>query len=386
MIETGRIRAWPRRQRPMDALLTIAVTVVVLGAPVVTNQLGDVSAAGWAILVIACGAVYFRRAAPLTVTVITLVCSTTYLIMPDPDGPVVLTFAIAIYTLMATGRLASGILIGAVAVVASFYGEYSTDQENLGDLGVVFFAGWLITVMAVGGAVHSRRAYLREVDERTRQSEANREEELRRRTTEERLRIARELHDVLGHTISLINVQASAALHRMPRDPDQAVEALTTIKQSSHEALQELRTTLGVLRQVDEAVPTAPAPSLAHVPELISRLESAGFETDTDIEGEPPESLPPAVDLAGYRIVQEALTNVTRHSGASAVTVRIRYGDDVQLNIIDDGRGGDPERPGGSGVIGMKERAASVGGRLEAGPGPEGGFVVQAWLPLRGQE
>lgn len=361
--------------------------MVVLGAPVVTGQFGEVSVAGWLILAVACGAVYFRRAAPLAVTVTTLVCTASYLVMPDPDGPVVLTFAIAIYTLMETGRLAAGILIGAVAVVASFYGEYSTDQENLGDLGVVFFAGWLITVMAIGGAVHSRRAYLREVDERMRQSEANREEELRRRTTEERLRIARELHDVLGHTISLINVQASAALHRMPRDPDQAVEALTTIKESSQEALQELRTTLGVLRQVDETAPTAPAPSLSNVAELITRLRSAGLAVDTEIEGDPPAALPSAVDLAGYRIVQEALTNVTRHSEAGSVTIRIRYGDDVRIEIADDGRGGDPGDRVGSGIIGMKERADAVGGRLSAGPRPDGGgFLVDAWLPLGGQQ
>jgi signal transduction histidine kinase len=383
-MEAGGTRAWALRQRRADALLTLATALLVVGWPFMLNDAGDVSLIGWVLLVVTSGAVFFRRAYPLAVTLVTLAGTVAYLVMPDPDGPIVITFAIAIYTLMATGRFAAGVLIGAAAVVATFYGEYSTDAENLGDLGVVFFAGWLITVMAVGGAVHSRRAYLREAEERARESEANREEELRRRTTEERLRIARELHDVLGHTISLINVQASAALHRMPRDPDHAVEALTTIKENSKEALQELRTTLGVLRQVDEAAPTGPAPSLANVPELISRLAAAGFQIEADVHGEPAQPLPPSVDLAGYRIVQEALTNVTRHSKAGTVTVRIRYGDAVHLDIADDGRGADPEHQPGSGIIGMKERAGSVGGHLEAGPLAEGGFAVRATLPLEG--
>ncbi|WP_240760035.1 sensor histidine kinase, partial [Phytoactinopolyspora endophytica] len=182
----------------------------------------------------------------------------------------------------------------------------------------------------------------------------------------------------------LINVQAGAALHRMEKDPARAGEALTTIKESSQEALQELRTTLGVLRQVDEEAPTAPAPGLSRVRELVSRSETSDLTVRAEIGSEPSVPLSPAVDLAAYRIVQEALTNVARHSGATSAMVRIRYSDDdVVLEIEDDGHGGAETMAQGSGILGMKERAASVGGELHAAPAPGGGFEVRARLPLR---
>ncbi|NEE04281.1 sensor histidine kinase [Phytoactinopolyspora halotolerans] len=382
MTEPVSSRVWPPRGRVADALVTAVTAVTVMVPPAVADP-ANISPLGWLVMAVASAAVFFRRDYPLVVTVVTLAASSVYLLSPDTDGPIVVTFAIGIYTLMATGRLAAGVLIGALAVVATFYGEYGSDAENLGDLGVLFFAGWLLSVMAIGGAVYNRRAYLLEAERRMAEADRNREQEVRRRTIEERLRIARELHDALGHTISLINVQASAALHRMEKDPEQAGAALGTIKESSQEALQELRTTLGVLRQVDEEAPTAPAPRLSRLADLVDRAGGGEFSVELHVVGEPPPALPQAVDLAGYRIVQEALTNVARHSGARTTTVRVRYSaDEVVLEIADDGRGASPSAGVGSGILGMTERAGSVGGELHAGPRPGGGFEVRARLPL----
>ncbi|NED97566.1 sensor histidine kinase [Phytoactinopolyspora alkaliphila] len=375
------------RGRTADAVLAALTAVVAIAGSVFPERDTEITPVGWLVLILTCAALYFRRAYPLAVTLVTLAGTAAYLLMPDPDGPVIIAFAIALYTLMATGRFAVGALLAAVVIVASFYGEYSTDTENLGELGVLFFAGWLLSVMAIGGAVYNRRAYLREVERRLRESELNRVAELERHTTEERLQIARELHDVLGHTISLIHVQAGAALHRMGKDTSQAEEALSAIKASSQEALRELRATLGVLRQVDEAAPTTPAPRLSRVHEVIERTRSSDLDVHAEIQGEPPAWLPSAVDVAGYRIVQEALTNVTRHADASTAIVRVRFGSEaVVIEVLDDGRGGTRQAgstPDGTGVgiIGMTERAASVAGELNAGPRAEGGFRVHARLP-----
>jgi signal transduction histidine kinase len=191
------------------------------------------------------------------------------------------------------------------------------------------------------------------------------------------LRIARELHDALGHHLSLINVQASAALHRP--DPERSAQALTTIKQTSKETLRELRATIGVLRGETPA-PAAPPPGLSRLYELVTAAGQTGLAIRTELTGTRP--LPPDVDLAAYRIVQEALTNVTRHAGATTAVIRVRPdGDEVLVEIEDDGTG----RPGtpGTGILGMGERARALGGAVTASPGPDGGFRVRARLPLR---
>ncbi|MDQ3947486.1 MAG: sensor histidine kinase, partial [Actinomycetota bacterium] len=221
--------------------------------------------------------------------------------------------------------------------------------------------------------------------ERAAEAEHARAEQVRRRASEERLQIARELHDVLAHNISLINVQAGVALHLIDERPEQARTALAAIKEASGEALREVRSVLGMLRQVDEAAPRDPAPSLARIDSLVSRAEAAGLAVRVQAEGEP-RPLPAGLDLAAFRIVQEALTNVARHAGATSATVRVGYGPDaLTVEVDDDGRGvGSPSTVGtGSGIAGMRERAAALGGQFQAGPRPGGGFRVQARFPLR---
>ncbi|MGH9000260.1 MAG: sensor histidine kinase, partial [Acidimicrobiia bacterium] len=215
-------------------------------------------------------------------------------------------------------------------------------------------------------------------------AERTRAEEERRRAGEERMRIARELHDVLAHNISLINVQAGVALHLMDDKPEQARTALAAIKEASGDALREVRSVLGMLRSVDEAAPRHPAPSLSRLGSLVSRAEAAGLRVRVEAEGEA-RPLPTGLDLAAFRIVQEALTNVARHAGAAGATVRVGYGTDaLAIEVEDDGRGQGPptSRGTGSGIAGMRQRAAALGGTLEAGPRPEGGFRVRAHLPL----
>lgn len=216
-----------------------------------------------------------------------------------------------------------------------------------------------------------------------------REQELLRLAGEERMRMARDLHDVVAHNISVINVQASTALHLAPRQPERAVQALSTISDVSSQALAELRSVLGVLRADGDAAPRAPAPGLAELDTLIGNMAAAGLKVELETEGSP-APLPASVDLAAYRIIQEALTNSARHSGATRATVRVRYtGSEVEIEVDDEGTAGPkPARPAGtgSGIAGMTDRAQALGGTLAAGPRPGGGYRVTAMLPVGGSE
>jgi len=203
----------------------------------------------------------------------------------------------------------------------------------------------------------------------------------------ERLLLARELHDALAHNVSLISVQASTALHLFDEDPERARSALAAIKAASHETLQELRATVGALRADDERVPTAPTAGLERLGELVAQSRDVGLEVRLQRVGNV-RQLPTQVELAVYRIVQEALTNVRRHSGASAAEVVIDYRpDELDIRVTDFGRGSAPagvtvEHQPGHGLRGMRERALALGGTLHASPGAAGGFVVSARLPL----
>jgi signal transduction histidine kinase len=206
------------------------------------------------------------------------------------------------------------------------------------------------------------------------------------------MKMARDLHNVVAHNISVINVQANTALHLMDRQPERARWALTTINDVSKQALVELRSVLGVLRDVDESPPRAPSPGLARLGDLVDSAAAAGLAVHVE-EAERPAPLPADVDLAAYRIIQEALTNSARHSGGTKATARVTYGDGALIVEVDDdgiprpaGRPGTRASGPGNGIAGMTERAKALGGTLQAGPRPEGGFAVRAWLPVRGSE
>jgi signal transduction histidine kinase len=222
--------------------------------------------------------------------------------------------------------------------------------------------------------------------DRAREAERSQAEMLRRQAADERLRMARDLHDVVAHNMSLINLQAGVALHLLGDRPSPVRDSLSTIKAASKEALVELRSILGVLRHVDEAAPRAPTPGLGELTELVSRAEAAGVTVELDIDADLP-AVPRSVDVAVYRIVQESLTNVARHAHPPHALVRIRTdgGKMMSVEVLDEGTGPGPLvslLSGGNGIAGMRERAASVGGHLDAGPRPGRGFAVRARLPL----
>ncbi|MBO8198262.1 sensor histidine kinase [Streptomyces smyrnaeus] len=324
--------------------------------------------------VAACVLLYFRRRYPVAVAVCVLIATAAYYLTSEQDGPLLVAVIVALYSVAAEGRLQAAVALAAAAVLGVGVGKQA-GNEDTNTVVVFMLTGWLVAVVALGTMRHRRHAYA--------------QEEARRRAGEERLRIARELHDVIGHNISLINVQAGAALHRLKKDPGQAEEALATIKETSREALRELRATLGVLRQVDEASPTQPAPGLARLDDLVTAARPAGLDVRVHSSGRA-RPLHAAADLAAFRIVQESLTNVARHArGATAVEIRLGYGQRaLALAIEDDGsepggigpRGGG-HGSGGSGIQGMRERVAVLGGELSAGPGPRGGFTVTARIP-----
>ncbi|VVJ15756.1 Two-component system sensor histidine kinase [Amycolatopsis camponoti] len=319
------------------------------------------AALGWVLTALACAAVFFRRKYPLSVAGLTLVCCALYYPLTDPDGLVLLAFAYTLYNAAAAGRIRGAALLVVAAMAGVAAGEISSRSgRHVDNFAFFLMTGWFVALVA-GGAV----AHYRAEAERTKEAEA------RARATDERLRIARELHDVLGHHLSLINVQAGAALHR--RDPAQAEEALATIKDASKTALQELRATLGMLRQAE--------PSLSRVAELAESVGASGLTVRTEIDGVA-RDLPPDVEHAAFRVVQEALTNVAKHAGAKTVVVRLGYGADaLSVQVDDDGRGGDA--PPGTGIRGMAERARALGGELTAAPREGGGYRVRARLPVR---
>jgi signal transduction histidine kinase len=240
--------------------------------------------------------------------------------------------------------------------------------------------GWLAGLVAAAEAVRLTR-------ERAAHGRAARQLEERRRASEERLQMARELHDVIGHNISLINVQAGVGLDLWDSQPEQARAALTAIRAVSKDALGELRTMLAALRQVGEDAPRRPAPGLDRLPDLIATTRAAGVPVRSETAGER-GPLPAAVDLAAYRIIQESLTNVARHAGRATATVRLSYAPGwLGIEVSDTGRlpaAGTGRASAGSGIAGMRERAAAVGGTLTAGPRPGGGFAVTARLPAGG--
>lgn len=246
----------------------------------------------------------------------------------------------------------------------------------------LFAAAWLAVLVTGSEAARMRR-------ERRAQARAARELDERRRASEERLRMARELHDVIGHTISLINLQAGVGLDLMDTQPEQARTALTAVRTVSREALGELRTLLCALRETGEEAPRTPAAGLSGLPELISRSGAAGLAVATDIAGRP-RPLPTAVDLAAYRVVQEALTNAARHAGLTSVTIRVDYGEhDLHIEVADEGPPGTAASGGpaggggpGTGICGLRERVAALGGQLDAGPRSGRGFKVRARFPL----
>jgi signal transduction histidine kinase len=276
----------------------------------------------------------------------------------------------------ARGRLGLAIVLGGAAVVV-----YNSPHEAAGDF--VFIPGLMAIAWFAGVAMSERAREADAAQERAIQAEREREEGSRRAVFEERVRIARELHDVVAHHVSMMGVQAGAARIVIDRDRDKAKDALAAIEASSRQAVDELHRLLGFLRQAGDTDDLAPSPGMSQLPRLVAGMSESDLAVEVDVEGEQ-RPLPPTVDVSAYRIVQEALTNTLKHAGASRADVRLRYRPgELELEIVDDGRGAaaPAQAGGGLGLIGMRERAALHGGQLTAGPVAGGGFAVRVRLP-----
>ena len=369
-----------------DSALALVLAVVLTVATYFVSQhrasVRPFDAGAAALVVAASVALAARRTWPVAVLAVEFGILLAYLAAGYPEGPIWLALIIAFFTAVVRGHRLAG-----VAAAIAVFGLFLLIHPLLGRgpapsaAALAAVAAWPLVILAAAEAVRIRRV-------RAAEAAMIREEEALRRASDERLRIARELHDSLGHYLSMISVQSGVALNLNHDLPGQVAESLSAIRQASKEGLRELRSVLRILRQDGEPAPHAPPPALARLGDLVNHAAAAGLQVRAETGGTVRE-LPFGVDQAAFRIVQEALTNVTRHAGTDTATVRVRYGrHDLTVQVDDDGQGrnGGLPPPGGSGITGMRERAAALGGELHAGPRPGGGFRVTATLPLDGNE
>ena len=385
----GHVQGWRRTVRAhpyvVDAAIALLTYAVTLAEPLAdTRHRYDMLAVAVVVSATVIGiALVFRRRWPRAVLAVALLAVALSILGAHGHPVFLLGSMVAIGTAVSrTNRPLSiwlGLLGAAVVGVSVGFGT-SGPGEAATITGAVAFA---IAAVALGEASRSRRAYIAEVEERARRAEQTRDEEARRRVGEERLRIARDLHDLVGHHIALISVQAGVAGHVFDVQPEKAKEAIAQVRTACRSALDELATTISLLRSPDEATaPTEPTVGLAQLPALTASFSAAGLTVDHTVEGVA-RPIPPAVDLTAYRVIQESLTNVHKHAGPAAATVRVSYGPAVlRILVEDDGIGPASANPGdGHGILGMRERAVALGGALRTGERPGGGFQVQVTLP-----
>ncbi|MEU2865355.1 sensor histidine kinase [Streptomyces mirabilis] len=410
------VRSSPRAQDTTTALLLFAVSFpgslyAATGSPA--------TAAPWCTAAllsgVSCAALLFHRDHPRTALALTTAAAVTSaaqgrLLTVLSLGPLMVAlYSFALRT--EHNALRRSYVFGVAALLMTTEVIAGPADRPL-DLETVGPAAWVLMPTALGSAVRLRSAYLDAVRARAEHAERTREEEARRRVAEERLRIARELHDVTAQHLALATAQAGTLAHLLRGQPDQVHKILADLATTTSAALRELKATVGLLRhegtkdakgaedtevsgeseefgesEESEGASSPTAPGLARLAGLTASFRSAGLDVTVSTAGKP-QQLTPAADLTAFRIVQEALTNVTKHAAAKTARVRLSYSHDrLTLTVADDGGAlrsapPTPQVPGGFGLVGMRERAQSVGGRLRAGPGPGGGFEVRAELPL----
>ncbi len=319
-----------------------------------------------------------RRRFPLPVLVVVLSASIATQFVVDALPPFAL--GLALYTVASHTERRIALRAGVVTLVALVGLLLARDgfdaRESVAHVIVFAAAAWIL-----GDNLRTKRAYYGELEERAERLEREREQNVRRAAAEEQARIARELHDVIAHSVSVMVVQAAAAGDVFDKHPERAREALRSIEESGRSALTELRRLLGIVRSGEQGS-REPQPGLAALAALVEQVRATGLEVELELEGDLGD-LPAGVDLSAYRIVQEALTNTLKHAQASRARVRIsRRADELELEIGDDGGGPGEESAAGHGLIGMRERAALLGGVLETKSAPNGGFSIGARFPL----
>jgi signal transduction histidine kinase len=344
----------------------------------------------WAVVLVLAGTLplAWRRRFPLAVLAATGALAIVLEAANYPPSTGGVPVLVALYTVTTRSSRRVAIRAGVATAAGIFLALLVTHQkvtvsdviENV----VIFGTAWVL-----GERNRVRQAYLAELETRATQLEREREVNAARAVADERTRIARELHDVIAHNVSVMVVQAGAARRTIDRDADGAREAMALIESTGRQALDEMRRLIGVFRQDNDPVQAtlAPQPSVRHLDQLVAQVREAGLPVELEVEGEP-QPLASGVDLSAYRIVQEALTNSLKHAGPAHATVRVRYGgNDVEVIVTDDGRGPRPPDAGngscgGHGLVGMRERVALYGGELDVGPRGGGGFEVRARLPV----
>ncbi|MFD3811069.1 sensor histidine kinase [Rhodococcus sp. NPDC058639] len=414
--------------RVQDLLLALFITVMQVQGTVVRNSgqpeivlrpLSDLGNLGYLLLIVPGAALVVRRAWPVAVFAITAFSSVVYYGLDFPDGPGWLALFVALYTLTAHGDGHRTLRLAAVGIVvlSAAWLIAAADIEPPAAIGWVYFRiGASVMSAALGESVRARNQIAAQALERAVVAERTRDEEARARVDAERLRIAREVHDTVAHAIAVINVQSGVTAHVFDKRPERARETLEVIEQTSARALAEMRAILEVLRDDNfgddrtagggDTDGRAPNPGLAQVQDLTDLARDAGLDLSVDAPS-PPQPVPAAVGTAVYRILQESITNVIRHVGATRVTITVTYGaDTVEVRVVDEGRAlsatpavsplsttrRESDRPEqqqnrrGYGLAGMRERCRLLGGHLDAGPRPDGGFAVTAWLPLTSTE
>jgi len=370
-----------------DLLITLPIAALMLAEIYGITTFGPPPENRLAAIVVGCVGVLplaFRRPAPLGTLLLLLAApmAGTWIASDYQPFSLFLAWVVGLYTVGAHepndralwGLLATAMMTGFVAAAGGF-----EDQSSVISLWIFLGAAW-----GLGRAIRSRELRAHALQAHADHLAADQEVRSERAVAEERARIARELHDVIAHGVSVMVVQAGAAQRVLSHEPERAREALSSIETSGRQALVELRRMLGVLRASDVHASVEPQPVLARVGELMEHVRDAGIEAELHIHGEP-HRLSASADLAGYRIVQEALTNVIKHAGASAVDVTVHYlPQALELSVRDNGDGPRNDNAPGHGLVGMRERVGMFGGTLTAGKAQEGGFAVVAHIPLEG--
>jgi signal transduction histidine kinase len=393
-----RLRAHPLAADALLAALLAVVSLVVLAYMNrdCTGGCRPGGAGAVALVLLQTVPLAWRRRRPLATCVVAGVASAVYGAAPYPDLGLSVPPGglVALYTAAAWCSQRTALLAGvAVAVGGATIMALPATDADVVDVALAALA--LVTAWVLGDRARIQRAWAAALQERAERLERERESDARRAVAEERTRIARELHDVVAHHVSMMVVQAEAGPVVVERDPSRAAGAFDAIAVTGRQALVEMRRLLGVLRGNGDGAPSlAPQPGLAEVPALVEQVGRTGLAVELVVEGEPCP-LPAGVDLSAYRIVQEALTNTVRHAGPGRARVLVRYREhDLELRVDDDGPGSPrgrkapprtaPDSPVGQGLVGMRERVHLFGGELQAGPRPEGGFAVAARLPIGG--
>jgi signal transduction histidine kinase len=383
--------AWGRLTARQQPLLLAAITAMVLFSVVtipadIRHAMNSDQPLSWAVTVVVYATLVAGRRFPLGALAVATIGSVA-LMAAGMAYPMTLPAVFyALYRVALGGgqlrTLGAGVAVKSTLLTASLI-------TSPGITGFVILL-WAALSVTTGSADRNHRAYLAAAEERARRAEQDREAEANRRVAEERLRIARELHDAVGHHVALISVQAGALACLLDdEDRTQARESVAHIQRASEEALEDLRLTVGLLRgpgAPEPAEPAEPVPGLDRLDELIGSFAGAGLRVTSEVTGQA-RSLPEAVELTAYRVIQESLTNTRKHAGCDTAVVRLGYTPGaLSLAVEDEGKTVTPggrQMPEGHGIVGMRERVAALGGRLSAGPKPAGGYLVFAELPLR---